>query len=276
MIIHTHSTLLALLSVFGFIGFGFAMLVNKVLGDPIGKLGGIVGGKWKGAFYWLRGWVKPSQKGTVKDNQAYLVGTQRTMSYKQMNIRNIVRALGYVGRMNLTTWMDLIWQDYCNRHTLALSGYNLFMKNNIAALFASMSSKTIIWNETSNKLNLLLMKVSKGDLEGATEITTAIYTTGTGALVLTFPSAVFGNGLATDLVYGMVAKKAILDTTTWEPKLFVFPPTRGNTKTRTDATITLTLPAGLSATDLTAYLFFRDAAGTIGFSESVSKICAAT
>jgi hypothetical protein len=73
----------------------------------------------------------------------------------------------------------------------------------------------------------------------------------------------------------MVAKKAILDVVTWEPKLFVFPPSRGNTKTRTDATVTLTLPAGLTATELTAYLFFKDAAGTIGFSESVSLVCAA-
>jgi len=255
---------------------GFAMLVNKVLGDPIGKLGGVVGGKWKAGYYWLRGWVKPSQKGTVKDNQAYLGGTQRTMSYKQMNIRNVVRALGYVGRMNLVSWMDPIWQDYCNRHSLGLSGMNLFMKNNIAALFASMTNKAIIWNETSNKLNLLLLKCSKGDLEGTSEITTAVYTTGTGACVLTFPSTIFGNGLATDLVYAMVAKKAILDVTTWEPKLFVFPPSRGNTKTRSDATVTLTLPAGLTATDLTAYVFFKDAAGSIGYSESVSKLCAAT
>jgi hypothetical protein len=93
--------------------------------------------------------------------------------------------------------------------------------------------------------------------------------------VLTFPVTIFGNGLATDLVYAMVAKKAILDTTTWETKLFVFPPSRGNTKTRADGAVALTLPAGLTAGDLTAYVFLKDAAGTIGFSESVSKICTA-
>lgn len=252
-------------------------LLNKVLGDPIGKLGYTVGGKWKDGIYWLRSWTKPSQKGTIQDNLDYLSGKNRTMSYKQMNIRNVVRALGYVGRMNLLAWIDLIWTDYCTRHNITnRTGMNLFMQNNISALYNSLSNKSAIWNETSNKMSLLQLKVSKGDLEGTTEITTAVYTTGTGATVITFPTAIFGNGLATDLVYAMVAKKAILNVLTWDPVLFVFPPSRGNSKTRTDGTVTLTLPAGLTATELTAYVFFKDAAGTIGFSEAVSKVCSAT
>lgn len=247
-------------------------LTNNPLGDPIGKIGHIVGGKWKDGFYWLRAQVFPSQKGTIKDNRDYLAGTQRKMSYPQMNIRNIMRVLGKVGRLNLANWIDLIYSDYITRHGITgLTGLNLFIKQNAAILFASLTNKALIWDEATNKMDLLQMKVSKGDLEEPQPITSAVYTTGSGALVITHPITFFGNGLATDVAYAMVAKKDILNVVNWEGALFLFPPSVGDATTRGDVAITLTLPAGLTATDLTAYLFYKDAANTLGFSDSVSK-----
>jgi hypothetical protein len=253
-----------------------AQLVNKVMGDPIGKIGWIVGGKWKGMKYWLRGWVKPSQKGTIRDNRDYLAGKLSAMSYKQMNIRNIMRVLGKIGRINLSTWIDVIYSDYLTRHGRTdITGLNLFIKQNAAILYASMSNKAAIWNESTNKMDLLQMLVSKGDLEPVPSITSAVYTTGTGALVIAFDTSFYTNGLATDLAYVMIAKKPILNVVNWEGSLYMFGPTRGNTKTRADGTVTVTLEAGMTATDLTAYVFFKDAAGTIGYSDSVSKAVAA-
>jgi hypothetical protein len=251
-------------------------LTNNPLGDPIGKIGHVVGGKWKDGFYWLRAQVFPSQKGTIKDNRDYLAGTLPSMSYKQMNIRNIMRVLGKIGRMNLSSWIDLIYSDYITRHGVTgLTGLNLFIKQNASILYNSLSNKAIIWNESTNKMDLLQMKVSKGDLEEPQPITSAVYTTGTGALVITHPITFFGNGLATDKAYAVVVKKPILNVVNWEGALYVYPPSLGDTKTRGDATLTLTLPAGLTATDMTVYLFYKDVANTLGFSDSVSRAVAA-
>jgi hypothetical protein len=250
-------------------------MVNKVLGDPLGKLGYIVGGKWKDGVYWLRGWVKPMQRGSVQDYKDYKAGKISSMSYKQMNIRRaVLQVLGHIGRMNLTNWMDPVWGDYNLRHGVTnLTAMNQFIRNNASRLYYSLPNRDQEYNSTTNAPDLTKMLVSKGDLE-STPIMTAVYTSGTGALEITFSSTCYTNGLPTDLSYAMVAKKPILESTgvtgTWAPKLFCYPPSRGDSKTRTDGKITLTLPTGLTAADLTAYLFFKDAAGIIGFSDSTA------
>lgn len=251
-------------------------LTNNPLGDPIGKVGNFVGGKWKGAKYWIRARVFPSQKGTIQDNRDYLAGTLRTMSYKQMNIRNIMRVLGKIGRMNLATWIDVIYSDYLTRHGRAdMTGLNLMVKENAAILYNSLTNKALIWNESTNKIDLLQMKVSKGDLEPTPAVASAVYTPGTGALVIAFDASCYTNGDSSDLAYVMIAKKPILNVVNWEGSLFMLGPARGNTKTRVDATVTVTLEAGMTATDLTAYVFFKDAAGAIGYSDSVAKAVSA-
>jgi hypothetical protein len=249
---------------------GFAKLRNNPLGDPMGKFGNVVGSKWKDGFYYIKSRVFPTQRGTIAGLRAFLAHTTRRFSYKQMNIRNTMRMLGFIGRMNLETWIDLVWGDYIIRHGItSLSGLNLMVKSNLGRLYKSIADIEKIWHETTNNPDLTKMLASKGDLEAPVAITSAIYTALTGDLTILFATQHYTNGADTDLAYAMVAKKPMLDTSEWEPKLFIYPPSRGNTKTRTDGTISLVLPASLTKTDLVAYLFFKDAAGTIGFSDSM-------
>jgi hypothetical protein len=72
----------------------------------------------------------------------------------------------------------------------------------------------------------------------------------------------------------MWSKKPLVDTDFY-PKLWMAEPNRGNSKTRTDGTVTFTLPQGLTVTDLMLFLFAKDAAGTIGYSPSISHTVSA-
>jgi hypothetical protein len=248
-----------------------AKITGSIIGNLTGKAGDCVFGKWKDGIHWMKVRAIPTQRGTVADNEKYLKGTIRRMSYTQMNVRNVIRVLGNIGRKNLQTWIDLIWEDYNTRHNVKhLTGLNQMVKSNMSRLFNSITTKTAIWNEATNKIDLTLLLASKGDLEAPVAITSAVYTVLTGDLTILFASQHYTNGSDSDLAYAMVTKKPILDTEDWEPKLFVYPPSRGNSKTRADGTISLVLPAGLTKTDLVAYLFFKDAAGTLGFSDSLA------
>jgi len=251
---------------------GFAKLRNNPLGDPMGKFGNCVGGKWKNGFYWIRARVFPAQRGTIKDYQAFKAGTLRRMSFKQMNIHKaIIPVLGYLGRMNLVKWIDVIFEDYIMRHGITnLSGLNLMVKENASLLWNSIPNKDQEYNETTNAPDLKVMQVSKGDLEALTSFEAATYNPGTGVLSLTWGNTHFTNGLDTDKVYCMVAKKPILNTATWKPTLFMYTPT-DTTKTRVDGSGTVTLPAGLTAADLVAFIFAKDVANTYGYSASLSR-----
>jgi len=257
---------------------GFAQLANKILGDPIGKIAYAVGAKWKAGKYYIRSRIFPAQRGTIKDEALYEQGNYPAMSYKQMNIRRaVLQVLGTLGRVNLVNWINIVWKDYNDRHPGAnpITNMNQMVKANASPLYFSLPDRAIKYNESTNTIDLTKFLASKGDLEPAPSITTAIYNTETGALIITFPENHITNGAGTDLVYAIVLKKPVLDITTWKPTLFLFGPTRGNTKTRADGTVTVTLPEGLTATSLYAYIFFKDAAGTIGYSDSVAKICSA-
>lgn len=250
--------------------------MGKYIGSPwgkiSGKLNGSVGIGWKGIDS-VRKFLNPAQRGTLPDYRNYKAGllSTRSFSYSQMNIRRAVLSpLGYVARMNLEALIIPVWEEFVTKHGLKMTGSNAFIRANAATLFASMSNIAEEYNATTNAPDLAVAKVSDGDLEG-TPILTAVYTTGTGNLVVTWNATCYGNGLATDKVWIVAFRKPILEsvgvTGTWAPKLYCYGPLDGATA-RSAATATVALPAGLTAADLTAYLFFRDAAGTIGYSIS--------
>jgi hypothetical protein len=252
--------------------------MGKYWGSPwghiSGKLNGSVGGVWKG-IDWVRKFIFPTQRGTLPLYKAYKAGliSSRAFSYKQMNIRKAVLSpLGYVGRTNLTNFIIPIWEAFCTKHGLKMTGLNAFIRRNAGALYASIPNANQEYIAATNAPILTNAKVSDGDLEG-TPILTAVYTTGTGNLVITWDADVYGNGLATDLSWFCVLKKPILESVgvsgTWAPKLYMYGPVGGSVA-RSVATATIVLPAGLSAADLTAFLFFKDVAATIGYSISNS------
>jgi hypothetical protein len=245
-----------------------AKVTGSVSGNWAGAVGGTVFGKSFDGIHTVRQRPVPTQRGTLKELLAFQAGRIRTFSYKQMNSRNVNRFLGMIVRTHLTTLIDTVWHDFCARHHVKrMSAGNMFVKQNKSILYNSMTNTSLIWNESTNTVDLKKMLVSYGDLEPVDSITSATYTTDTGELVISFSESVFGNGLATDKAYVVVARKPILEAGTYKPSIYIYEPTGGSVA-RSAATITVTIAEGLTATDLTAYLYFKDVAGVLGYSNS--------
>ena len=252
---------------------GFGKYLGSPWGKIRGKLNGSVGGAWKG-IDWVRVLVIPTTRGSIEKYRAFKAGTigSFAFSYKQFNIRHaVVNVLGFLTRKFYSS-LVIVWHDYLLKHPgLKLSEMNAFTKENIARFFASMPNKNGEYVAATNAPLLTSLKVSKGDLEPVQTILTAVYTTGTGALVFTWATGIFENGLATDKIFWAVAKKPILESDgvagTFNPSLYLYGMADAGS-TRTTGTDTVTLPTGLTATDLTLYVFLQDLAGTIGYSDS--------
>lgn len=257
--------------------------MGKYSGSPWGfirnKLADSVGIAWKGIDS-VRVRVNPIQRGTLKEFQKVLAGTGSSrFSYPQFNIRRVALSpLGNLGRENLTGWINPVWDLLARDRKLAMTGINLFINEALPAFFASMPTKTAVYNAVTNAPLLTSLKMSDGDLEGLPSITTATYATGTGVVHATWPVTFTRNGLATDKVYALVVRKPIVDAA-WKPALTLYgncvavPSTvRSNGTAGADV---ITIPLGLTPADLFLFLFCKDAAGTIGFSESVNLVCSA-
>lgn len=261
--------------------------MGKYHGSPWGIITGAlfdtVGGKWKG-IYWNRVRIFPTQRGTLdlyRQLKDGLIVPER-FSYPQMNIRRaITQVLGYIARVNISDWIYPIWEALVTKRGWTMTGANALVRRNAATLLSSMPHKDQEFDPNTNAPDLTEMLVSDGDLEEAS-IATATYNAGTGDVTVTWDPTTYTNGDANDLVRVMVAKKPLLESVgrdgTWYPKLFMYgpytSPPPAPAATRGDGTITWTLPGGLTHADLTAYLFFRDIAETIGYSKSAGSILA--
>lgn len=263
--------------------------MGKYTGSPWGgirgKLDDIVGGAWKG-IKWCRVLVSPTQRGTLllyKKMKAGEIPPER-FSFPQFNLRRCcLQILGWIATREgrLTNWMYPVWQDLCKRRNYRMTGVNLFTQRNAANFFASMN-REIEFDPTTNTPDLKKILMSDGDLE-ETPILTAVYTTGTGDLVVTWDDKVFKNGLANDRAFVMVARKPLHDSIgefgNWEPALEIYgsviPPEPAVSIPRSTKAFTLTIPTGLTVTDLTAYLLFRDALNIYGYSPSTSAVVTA-
>lgn len=251
----------------------------KYIGSPwgamLGKLQDAVGGKWKG-INWTRTHFLPTQRGTLQLYQQWKDGEPVVFSLKQFNFRRLSNSpLGYISRINLETFINVIWDKFVNQHQYKMTGSNAFMKANAANLFASMPHIDQEFDPTTNSPDLKVIKVSDGDLEPTSNIIAATYNTGTGVLGLTWNTTCYTNGQASDQAWIIALRKPILDSWgrwgNWMPALFMYGPTQSSLSNRVNSGGSITLPTGLTAADLTAYLYFRDAAGLIGFSQSKSK-----
>jgi hypothetical protein len=158
-----------------------------------------------------------------------------------------------------------------------MSGCNAFVKLNANRLLNSMD-KTLEYEPDTNCPDLSVIYVSDGDLESTVSLA-ATYDTATGDLVSTWDTSCYTNGAETDYAWLIVFKKPILDFGTagdgsWLPTLSMYGPYQAEPPSpaadRNDGTETWTLPTGLDADNLTAYIFFKDAAGITGFSRSKS------
>jgi len=248
--------------------------MGKYHGSPwgfvLGKIGDAVGGVWKG-IDWVRVRVDPTQRGTYALYLALKAGTipPESFSYKQFNLRRlIIGPLGFVARCNMHNWINPVWTRLATARHEALTGINLFIKEAFAPFWGSMPDTSVEFDPVTNSPLLTSLLVSDGDLEPIAEILTAKYTTGTGALVVTWDDSFYGNGATDDMIYCLVMRKPLV-TAEYQPALYSYGTCLfGSMITRTSATGTWTLPAGLTPADLTCYLIARDAADVIGFSLS--------
>lgn len=257
--------------------------MGTYIGSPWGQIRGKVfdhvGGVWKG-INWLRVRILPTQRGTLDLYRKLKDGliTPDQFSYPQMNIRRaVLQVLGYIARMNLSLWIYPVWEALCTKRGWTMTGANAFVRRNAATLLNTMD-RDIEYDPTTNAPDLATILVSDGDLEAPAGITSATYNTATGAVVVIWDASTYTNGADDDVCNLVIVKKPILESVgrdgTWYPSLFMYPimaapPPPGVAATRVDGTVTVTLPTGLSADDLTAYLFFRDDAGIIGYSASL-------
>lgn len=255
--------------------------MGKYHGSPwgyiLGKLFDTVGGSWKGVF-WNRVRIFPTQRGTLdlyRQLKDGLIDPSR-FSYPQMNIRRAVtQVLGYIARSNLANWIYPIWETLVTKRGWTMTGSNAFVKRNANTLLNSMTNKGAEFDAAANTPDLEEMLVSDGDLE-ATTAHTATYDPITGVLQMTWVPTTFTNGQPGDIAYAMVAKKPLMESVgrdgSWYPALFMYGPYAPLPPTpavlRSNGTMAWTLPTGLTAADLTAYIFFHDDATDIGYSKS--------
>lgn len=139
-----------------------AKITKGILGGVAGKVGNVVGGRWKTTDY-IRSYVIPANPRTAG---------QISQRAKMTNIVAFAKLI-------LGSIINAYWDPFLK----AVSGYNQFIKKNIDSAAAPITYSG--------------MKMSEGKLL-ATAIATATYNTGTGEYILTWDSSAISNQKSTD------------------------------------------------------------------------------
>ncbi|MDD5530567.1 MAG: hypothetical protein PHX21_11155 [bacterium] len=189
-----------------------------------------------------------------------------------MNLKRLVfQVLGYIGRTNLSNLMGPIWKKLCRKRHLPITAINMFVKRSAPDLWASIPNQDEEYNATTNCPDMSKMLVSDGDLESVADFSSCSYNPVTGDVTFGWDPTTTKNGKSDDYVFTFVYTKPIVDSQ-WRPDGYLYgdakllPPVK-----RADGTAVFSVKPGLSASDLTGYVFCRDKAGEIGFSPSLGK-----
>jgi hypothetical protein len=240
-------------------------------GNLRGKLGGSVGGAWKGIAY-ARALIMPKQPGTITKRRQSCDNCIRGVIFKpsQMNLRRpIFGMLGYVAKDTLTTLIHPVWQWLCDQQGLPMTGINKFMKENNRRLYDSAWSgggPTVMFSG-SNLPDYTKMIVADGALEAANAVSTAVYSGATGIATITWPTATYGNGDAADNAWLAVYRKpTATEIGDYKPNGKLFIANTGSARSAGSASISI--PTGLGAPDLVGFVFFNDTCAN--YSPSVS------
>jgi len=149
------------------------VITQGILGGFSGKVGNVVGGKWKATNY-MRSWVIPANPNSAR----------------QQAQRGSMGRIVLIAQGILSTVLQTYWDPFQSK----MSGYNAFVKQNIKKL----SSPTFLLGAN--------LEISKGSLTSVPAVT-ATYTTGTGVIAATWSdNSGSGNALGTD-AYVMVVFK---------------------------------------------------------------------
>jgi len=150
-------------------------ILNGILGGFSGKVGPVVGGKWKDIDY-MRSYVIPANPNT---------------SGQQIVRARFAQCVKY-GKQILATLLQTYWDPFYSN----MSGFNAFISANYSEL------------DVTDLIDISC-KMAKGSLEQLTAFTVAQISATT--LTLTYNGAINGNGLATDVLH-LVVWRGALDT----------------------------------------------------------------
>ena len=138
------------------------VITQGILGGFSGKVGPVVGGKWKDIDY-MRGYVVPANPNTT---------AQQTVRAKFAKLISIAKSA-------LSTLINVYWDPFYSN----MSGFNAF----VSANYAESTSAGVF--DTS-------CKITKGSLEPLAGLTSAVIVGTT--LTITWNESINGNGLGTD------------------------------------------------------------------------------
>lgn len=193
-----------------------ARLRSGILGNVRGKVSGVVGGQWKDKNY-IREYVKPANPNT---------SAQQVQRTKMSDCVSFCKSL-----------VGPVFNAYTDKFQKSMSGFNFFVKRNIA--------------EFDGSVDYSALKLVEGKLF-AIDATSFVYITGTPILNIAWTGALGNNGAEGDKVYA-----AVQDTST---DLWYFP---AGEVARVTTSIGVVCPAGLTATNLECYVWASKYAGTL-------------
>lgn len=185
-----------------------ARLRAGILGNLRGKVAGVVGSQWKDKNY-IREYVKPANPNT---------SAQQTQRTKMSDCVAFAKTL-----------VGPVFNAYTDRFQKSMSGFNYFIKQNIAEFDGSIDYSAL--KLTEGKLSPILMAF-------------CTYTTGSGVVANTFSANKGNNGEDTDPIYGAAYH---VPTGLW-----YFPAAE---TTRSSLGINMTLPTGLTPTDIEVWVW---------------------
>lgn len=193
-----------------------ARLRSGILGQLRGKVAGVVGSQWKDKNY-IREYVLPANPNTV---------AQQTQRSKMTDCVAFAKPL-----------VGPIFNAYTDRFQKSMSGFNRFIKSNIAIFDGTPTYNTI--------------KITEGKLSPVS-VTDAVYTTGSGQMQITWTENLGNNGASDDQCYG-----AVLHVPTG---IMYAAPLEVDRDTLNHLYF---LPTGLTATDFETWTFAAQYSGTL-------------
>lgn len=193
-----------------------ARIRSGILGNIRGKVAGVVGSQWKDINY-LREYVKPANPNSAAQQ------VQRSLMSAAVAFAKVL--------------VGPIFNAYTDRFYKGMSGFNAFIKRNIAVFVAVPDFTTI--QLTEGKLSAL----------GSQPCT---YDTATGEVTINWLENYGNNGASDDKVFWIIYDQGT--------GLFYFAPAEIARDSTPDVQ---TIVSGLTVTDLHAYVFAAKYAGTI-------------
>lgn len=207
------------------------VILQGILGGFSGKVGPVVGGKWKDIDY-MRSYVIPANPNTSA----------------QQAVRAKFAQLVSTARLLLSTILQVYWDPFLS----SMSGFNSWISNNY-----SLSDSNGDIDETAI--------IAKGTLESVSGFA-GTYNTGTGSVQSSFDGTIVGNGSDNDFIL-LVAYDSV-------NKVFYY---STGQETRSVEADSLSMPTGLTATNVFIYMFcFRGTGSEFVVSDSIGAVCSAS